>query len=111
MPTIKEQLEGNKPATGVWKPPAPAAEPSKVPKSAVTEQAAPVFGGTPAGAINPHPLKTVEGPKGHTVTIKHLEDLAQKFAFLAQCSCQFEGRAKTEVDINTTVQRHFERHE
>ena len=92
--SIAEELKAKaEPKKQVWTPPAtpgpqPAAAPADVEKPQV-----------------------LEGPKGHTATIKKLTDASQKFPYVADCTCQFQGRAKTEVDIKTTVQRHFERHE
>lgn len=104
--SIAEELKAKTPEKKIWTPPV-----SKVPASAVTpETPAPVFGGTPPSAP-PTPLKTMNGPKGHVATIIKQTDPAQKFPFLVNCTCQFQGRAKTEVDIRTTVQRHFERYE
>lgn len=102
--SIASELGNKTPAPAVkkevWTPPAP-----KVPSSAVTEQST-----VSTPQVVDKGMK-VEGPSGHSGYVKHLTDPSQKYPFLFQCSCQFEGRAKTQVDIDTTVQRHFERHE
>jgi len=89
--------------TEKWVPPAPAVKKQEVPESP-----APVFGGTPP-ATEVKASFTLEGPKGHTVKVIKQVDPTQKFPFFASCTCQFQSRAKTELEIRTNVQRHFER--
>jgi len=100
--SIKEELEKAKSVVkpNVWTPRAP-----KVPASAVTDQP------SAQSAQAPTPSQTMNGPKGHIATIVKQTDPAQKFPFLVNCTCQFQGRAMTETTIRTTVQRHFERYE
>lgn len=86
-----------------WVPPAPSATKQDSP-----EAPAPVFGGT-APQAEPKAAFVLEGPKPHTVKVIKQVDPTQKFPFFASCTCQFQSRAKTELEIRTNVQRHFER--